>query len=302
MDFEVVSPYPFSQGTFHPKIMEFQIFPDKIQKTDCPDTIQPDKIEIEHIFSIPEGFKHLSDDKAVSRQTLWTVFQENNNWIYKKSPALPISDSSTIFMESSGDFSRNRIYFDCITEQEYKSGCYSSLSIFGCDQIIVSKLLATRKGALLHANGFVVNNQGFLLAGPSTAGKTTLSGMLREKGFQMFSDDRAIVCFENDQCTMKGSWFHGSTPVTSTGSFPLKGIFFLKHARENIILPINSGPKKIGAVLQSLVRPHITTQEWQSLLGTIEKISRYIPCYELRFDLSGAIVSLISRLANHIQS
>ncbi len=297
MDFEVVSPYPFSNTTFHPKLMEFQV-----SSFHAQDNIR-DKIKIEHIFSIPDRFKHLSsDDKAVSRQTLWTVFQENDNWIYQKKPALPVSESRAAFMESSLDFSRNRIYCDCITQEEYASGAYSSMTLFGCDQIIVSKLLATRKGALLHANGFVASGKGFLLAGPSTAGKTTLSAMLRKKGFHIFSDDRAIVRFVNDQWFMEGSWFHGSTPVTSTGTWELGGIFFLEHARENIISPLDSSSKKIGAILQSLVRPHITAEEWQSILATVEKISQDIPCYQLRFDLSGAIVSRIRHLATQIQS
>ncbi len=274
MDFEVLSQRPIRETTFHPKIMEFTIQPHEREKDPVPDTIK-----IEHIFSIPERFKNLSDEKALSLQGHYLIFQENETWIYKTRPASPAPESMSVFMESSRDFSRNRVYCHCITAQEYGSGAYPSMTIFGYDQIIISKLLSTRQGVLVHANGFVSDRQGFLLTGPSTAGKTTLSNMLREKGFRIFSDDRAIVRFDHDQWFMEGSWFHGSTPITSTGAFPLKGIFFLEHARENTIVPLP-----------------ITSEEWQSLLGTVEKLSQDIPCHQLRFDLSGDIVSHIIRL------
>ncbi len=293
INFEITSPYPIGENTFHPKLMEFQV---PLLPSDTSSA--PDNITIQHHFSIPERFTSLSNAKAVSEQTLWTVFRQNDNWIYRKFPALPVAPAHEIFMESSPDFSRHHIYCDCITEQDYENGSYASMTIFGCDQIIMSKLLSVRQGLLLHANGFVANNKGFLLTGPSTAGKTTLSGMLRENGFKIFSDDRAIVRLEHGKWYMEGSWFHGSTPVTSTERFELGGIFFLEHAKENIISPMDFSQKKLGSILQALVRPHITPKEWEAVLVTVETLGRNIPCHKLRFDLSGDIVSRISHLIN----
>jgi len=46
----------------------------------------------------------------------------------------------------------------------------------------------------------------------------------------------------------------------------------------------------------SLIKPLATADWWQKMLVLIEVMAREIPCYEMQFDPSGEIVSLLEDL------
>ena len=288
MVFDVRSEYKSGANTFHPNLMLFEI-------KAPPSGAEP--VVIEHHFSIPEKFTELDDKKAASARPMWTIFQTDTGWIYKKQPALPVSDTQTAYFEFNSDFSCCRVYSDFLNPHTYEAGEFTSLTLFGCDQALISHLLATRNSILVHANALVYKDNGFLLAGPSGAGKTTLSTMLEKHGFQNIADDRIIITAEkNSPPVMHGSWFHGTTAMVSTAQHRLRSFFFLEHAHENSIIPIEDTRKKIGCLLQSVVRPCIQCHEWNRLLLTLDNLAGSVPCSYLKFDLSGNIINTIKNI------
>ena len=282
--FEIRSEYPFTDRTFHHRLRAFEV--------KAPG---PDLIRIEHVFSIPEEFKNLDEMDAFSKSPAWTVFRTDNKWIYKKT-AVPVSCTTSAFFELSMDFRQARVYSDCITEKDFGDGNYTSLTLFACDQVLITRLLNQRQGALLHSNGFLFGKAGCLLSGPSNVGKTTLSRMLEDRGHSIVSDDRTIVTLTENQIQMHGSWLHGTTPRTHRGTYVLNAMFFLEQDQKNVIIPITNTNQKIGRILQAVVRPHSPKKEWEELLRNIEAMVKTVPCYRLLFDLSGDIVDVIARM------
>lgn len=283
--FDVRSEYPLSDMTFHPRLSVFE--------THDP---TPEAIVIEHFFTIPDVLRQMDKKDALSSRPMWTIFRTKDTWIYRKKPALPVSDKDTAIFEFDQAFTNCRVYSDFLSPDEYAVGRFISLTLFGCDQILLSRLLTGRQGVVLHSNGFIHNGRGNLLAGISGAGKTTLSKLLKAKGFPIVSDDRTIVRIEDSQPFIYGSWLHGTTPVITNGRHPLGSIFFLEQAKENKIIPLNTSHEKIAGLLQALVRPYTTAQEWNRLLGTVENLVESIACYQLLFDLSGDIIKRMEDL------
>ncbi len=282
MTFEIRSEYPITSRTFHQKIRAFEV--------KAPG---PDLIRIEYVFSIPETLKKMNEKHAFSKTPAWTVFKTDNAWVYKKT-AVPISQTTDAFFELSKDFRQARIYSDCISEKDFADGSYTSLTLFSCDQVLITRLLNHRHGVLLHSNAFLSGKAGYLLTGPSNAGKTTLSTMLENREHIIVSDDRTILKLHGGQVRMHGSWLHGTTPRTHRGMHTLDAMFFLEQDKKNEILPIDNVNQKIGGLLQAVVRPHSPKKEWEQLLANIEEIANNVPCYRLLFDLSGDIVDVIS--------
>ncbi len=282
MTFEVRSEYPISDATFHPDLSIFE--------TKTPGA---DHILIEHFFSIPDRLSSLDDGNALFSRPMWTIFRLNDVWVYKKNPGLPLSRKDIVYFEFDNQFTHCKVYSDFLSRKDYQRGNYISLTLFGCDQILMSRLLADRAGFVIHSNGFVQNRKGKLLAGPSGSGKTTLTGMLRQNDFQIAGDDRMIVTIEDDRAVMHGSWLHGTNSVISRGRHPLESIFFVEQAGENKIFSMEKNSEKISNILQSLVRPFIPASEWQFLLRNVEKLVRSVDCYRLLFDLSGNIIEMI---------
>jgi hypothetical protein len=285
MTFEVRTEYPLTDMTFHPRLSMFETRDHG-----------PDPIVIEHFFSIPAAFKKLEKKDALSSRPMWTIFKNKTAWVYKKTPALPVSEDDTAFFEFEHDFTTCRVYSDFLGPEDYADGRFTSLTLFGCDQVLISRLLTDRQGMVLHSNGFVRNGKGSLLAGTSGAGKTTLTQMLKTKNFQIVSDDRTIVKMEENQAVMHGSWLHGTTPVITNSSYPLNSVFFLEQADENKIIPVHKNNEKISSLLQAVVRPHITAEEWNTLLDNVEKLVKHVACYRLLFDLSGNIIKILKEI------
>ncbi len=137
------------------------------------------------------------------------------------------------------------------------------------DQMVSMYLLAARRGIIVHGAGAILDGQGCLFAGRSRAGKSTISGIIRDNlGADVLSDDRVIIRFDDAGVPwMYGTPWPGSAGIARNERVPLKHIFFLRHAKVNEagglamseaierILPVVSvpwfDPEWSGAVLET---------------------------------------------------
>ena len=126
--------------------------------------------------------------------------------------------------------------------------------------------------------------------GHSGAGKTTIGRMFRDRGGTILCDDRMILRRWPEGFRLHGSWCHGGLPAFSADSEALSGIFFIEQGTENRVEPLESPREIIGSLLRYVVRPLATADWWEKTLMLVERIVREVPCYRLRFDLTGGIV------------
>ena len=200
------------------------------------------------------------------------------------------------------DHTRARIYND--REERWRKGDLHSLTLFPSDQILIARLLADRQGCYLHSSGAILNGQGLLFVGHSEAGKSTMVKMLKDpKGFgkplgsvEILCDDRIIVRHWPEGFKIHGTWSHGEVPDVSAASAPLRAILFLEKAPENRLVLLEDRQEILRRLLACLIKPFVTADWWAKTLDLVEQLAREVPCYELRFDKSGAIVAQLGAL------
>jgi len=314
----IVSVIPMQEDTFSAKFTPFE--------ADGPGS---DTITIEHRFVIPDLNGH-SMGRGIYDREPWAVYQKGRVWIYinyscgkswaslrivtrmwhriqyggreyrkgegsKGRYPFKLEKGTRIHLLAfcSPDHRRLRIFNR--GEDQFRGGNLASLTLFPTDQILLARILAQRRGCFFHAGGVALWGRGFVFLGHSGAGKTTIVNMMKPMA-EVLCDDRMIVRRWPEGFRAHGTWSHGDLEEVSPNQALLKGIFFLNRAKENRIVPIAGRNEIVRKLLACLVRPLVTSDWWDSMFDLMEDIASEVPCYELYFDKSGAIVPLLKEL------
>src|SRR5262249_5772259 len=141
------------------------------------------------------------------------------------------------------------------------------------DQLLVIHTLGVAGGVLIHGAAIRGRDSALLVAGPSGAGKTTMSRAAAALGARVLSDERTIVRPRSE------GWILGGTPWPGEGGFadnstaPLAAIILLEQSDRNELIPIS--PARALALLYRCHFPPI----WDPMaadrtLGHLERLVR----------------------------
>ncbi|MBU1726819.1 MAG: hypothetical protein KJ880_04235 [Candidatus Omnitrophica bacterium] len=160
-------------------------------------------------------------------------------------------------------------------------------------QVLIVNLLSRRNGVLVHSCGIKYKGKGYVFAGVSGAGKTTISRLLRkEKDISLLNDDRIIVRKKGKDFFMYGTPWHGDIPCVSAERAPLTKVFFLKQAKRNYLSALGA----VDITSRFLVRifPLFWDKEQMDLtLKLSTELAEQVPCYELGFLPNKSIVEFL---------
>ena len=278
---QVDSDLPINDATFHPKFRNFEVSENGRKD-----------IVISHHFNLPDlNGKDLGEE--VYRKAPWAIYKNNGSWIYLGiSPTQGDKSLHRVAAFNPGH-TRVRIYND--KEETFLKGNLHSLTMFPTDQILLGRILADKEGCYLHACGVNLFGKGFLFAGHSEAGKSTMAAMLKGKA-EILCDDRMIVRRQTDDFKIYGTWSHGDVPEVSANFAPLRVIMFLEKSDENRIIPIEDKKEITKRLLSCLIKPFVTVDWWEKTLIVIDVLAAKVPCCVLRFDKSGEIVNVLRQL------
>lgn len=273
----VESDLPLKDVTFHPKFRHFEV-----------DGPGEDTITIRHIFGRLPLKKHALG-KPVYSKAPWDIYRKVDSWIY-------VGWFSILWYQYNYqmaliNYDHTEVKIHNKSSKIFRKGNLNSLTLFPTDQILLALVLADREGCYLHAGGVVLDGKGFLFAGHSESGKSTMVSMLKNNG-EILCDDRIILRRWPEGFKIHGTWSHGDVPDVSSRSAPLKGVFFLEKAQENRLAPIDS-KEAIKLILACLIKPFLTYDWWDKMLALVEKIAREVPCQKLFFDKSGEVEDLL---------
>ena len=159
-------------------------------------------------------------------------------------------------------------------------------------RIIHSLTLAERSGFLLHAASAVRSDRAFLFAGPSGAGKTTISSLLPED-VHLLTDEISYVR------KSAGCWMAFGTPFAGELARPgenrhagVEALFLLRHGHENRIRPLNA-----AAAVRSILRNVLFFADdsflTRRLFDTVCEFVDSIGVFELSFLPDDRVWSLI---------
>ncbi|TWI68188.1 hypothetical protein LZ24_02562 [Desulfobotulus alkaliphilus] len=256
-----------------------------------------DEVVLRHHFHIPELDAH-GFEKKVYEKSPWVIYKNGDQWVYiletSPDPDKKEIRQLTIF---NRDHTEADIYNGELNSRAWLNGGMGSLTLAPTDQIFLSRVLADRNGCFLHSDGIKLDGSGFLFAGHSGAGKSTIATLLQDKA-EILCDDRMIIRKKrsDDRYHIYGNWSHGTLPIVSPASAPLKALFFLEQSPDNAILPLDSRMDAIQRFLAVLIKPMVTRDWWEKMLDLAEDIVDSVPCYRLKFDKSGDIYQHIRKL------
>lgn len=278
---KVSSELPITESTFHPK---FKLF-----KAERPGK---DMISIHHYFAFPELKKH-NLGKMVYNKPPWKIYKKDNQWTYIGT--YPNTEEDRIFKIAyfNNDHTRGQIFNE--SDDLFKSGIRTSLTLFASDQILLARILPDRNGCIIHSSGLVYKDSGLVFVGHSEAGKSTIVKIFKNKA-EILCDDRVIIRRKPDNFYVYGTWSHGEVSDVSAGKGKLKALFFLKKSKENKIEPLENKKEITTNILDCIVKPLVTSDWWDKIITLAYNISREIPCYNLHFNKKGGVVELIDEL------
>jgi hypothetical protein len=152
-------------------------------------------------------------------------------------------------------------------------------------------LLARNRGLMVHACGIDDGGEGYLFAGNSTHGKTTMARFWKDQAL-VLNDDRTVLRWREDCFWMYGTPWHGEYPGVSPRGVPLKKIFFLHHAGTNSV-SCKEGAMASSMLLARCFPPLWDTEGMSFTLEFCAKLVETVPCYQLNFVPDNNVVDFV---------
>ncbi len=255
-----------------------------------------DLVTLRHVFELPDlTGKDLG--VLIHRRAPWAIYRKGDGYLYVAiSPDKEDAEPQRVAVFDA-DFSRGIIYNPPELEAMVRSEGFANLTLFPTDQLLVAQLLADRGACYMHASGAILEGQGLLFVGHSGAGKSTTTFMLKGQA-EILCDDRIIVRREGKGFRIHGTWSHGDVPDVSSNSGPLKAILFLNKSDDNRLESLYDKKEILQRMLARVIRPLRTRNWWERTLELTEQMVSQVPCYEMHFDKSGRIVSILKDLVS----
>jgi hypothetical protein len=161
------------------------------------------------------------------------------------------------------------------------------------DELMVINRLVYDGGVEVHGCGVIdASGAGYLFAGQSGAGKSTIAQLWADAGATVVSDDRVVLRTEHDGITMYGTPWHGDGEFAEPVSARLSRILLLRHASHNRVAPL--APAGAAALLFSCTFPVFHSAEaLERTLALLGRIVETVPVDVLEFaptpDITGFV-------------
>jgi hypothetical protein len=165
------------------------------------------------------------------------------------------------------------------------------------DELLLIHLLAGGRGLEVHACGVVDSSgQGYLFAGQSGAGKTTMARLWQKaegvQGVIVLSDDRIILRYLSGRFWIYGTPWHGEAGLASPTRAPLKAIYLLRHGPSNRLVSLRRSDA-VARLLACSFPPFYHSRGLDFTLGFLEQLLEAVPGQELSFTPDESVLPLV---------
>lgn len=166
------------------------------------------------------------------------------------------------------------------------------------DQILLMHILSKIGGLVIHSAGWVYNNKGWIFAGKSGAGKSTIAKLIEKssKG-SLLSDDRIVIRKMGEDFLMYGTPWPGEAGYAMNMSAPLNGIFFIEPGQDNVINKL-SPAESISRLFPVVSIPWYDQEKVDQMMIFCESLMDKIPMYQLTFKPEEAVVETLIGFMN----
>ena len=170
-------------------------------------------------------------DKIFDSEMAWSLYRVGDeNIVVLKSPVSDLLPYRIAVFDHSFKHGRvfNRIPESNTSPNEIRSDPLE----YPLAEILMICLLAQERGLMMHACGVDDNGRGYLFAGNSTHGKSTMARLWQDEAL-ILNDDRIVLRYHEGRFWMYGTPWHGDYTSVSHQGVPLEKIFFLRHSETN---------------------------------------------------------------------
>jgi hypothetical protein len=231
--------------------------------------------EVDLCVRFLRGQPEIQDEqKHFASLPIWTLYHSNGTRIIKIYENMP--GLERILLLPSG-LNSAELYFPINTNTAVDPFSGPTL------ELLMITYLSQGRGVILHGCGIEKDGEGILFIGESGAGKSTIANLWNQDGgIEILSDDRVIVRKSGNDFRIYGTPWHGESQFVSPRGVPLKKIFFLRHAEENYIQPLN-GAATVRQLLQCSFPPFWDAEGMEFALELFSQLAAMMPCYDFSF-------------------
>ncbi|HAM50458.1 MAG TPA: hypothetical protein DCP92_07075 [Nitrospiraceae bacterium] len=237
-------------------------------------------VSLDVSFKVISDFTFHEEDIVFDSGGLWRLYRADSKVAIVLGVPLPgeIPCHVGVF---DRDFKQGKIY-SCIPEpREFSENSLANPLGYPLGEILMISLLAQGRGLMVHACGIDDNGRGYLFAGNSAHGKSTMARLWEDSAL-ILNDDRIVLRRHDHRFWIYGTPWHGNYSTVSSKGTPLEKIFFLQHAESN------SANRKDGASAASMLLSRCFPPLWDTegmsfTLDFCTQLVDEVPCYKLGF-------------------
>lgn len=193
-------------------------------------------------------------------------------------------------------FSKGEVFFRSIPHDgDTEAGPAMAPALnYPLSHILTICLMARGRGLMMHASGIDCDGEGYLFAGNSGHGKSTMARLWHGKG-DVLNDDRIVLRRRNGQFWIHGTPWHGDYHEFSPHAVPLKKCFSLSHGTANHAVPL-SGVETCSRLLTRSFPPFWDSDGMAFTLEFIAELVGHVSCYDLAFVPNSKVVDFVQCL------
>jgi hypothetical protein len=230
------------------------------------------------------------EDLVFDSGAVWRLYQIGGEYIFSLSS--PVVDHNpyrlAIFDQ---EFRQGQVFNPRQRPGEREDGLLSNPMEYPFSEVLMVCLLGRGAGLMVHACGLDHNGRGYLFAGNSTHGKSTMA-RLWEGQATILNDDRIVLRQREGRFWMYGTPWHGEYSALAPSGVPLEKVFFLGKGEEN------HAQRQLGAAASSRLLARAFPPLWDpaGMAFTLEfcaQIAEAVPCYDLKFAPDGGIIDFV---------
>jgi hypothetical protein len=163
------------------------------------------------------------------------------------------------------------------------------------DQILSWGALASCGGLVVHAAVVVRDGVGWLLAGRSGRGKSTLSELCVQHGWHILNDDRGMVFKRDGHWRVSGTPWQGSGRFAAAGEVPLVGIAMLEQTPMNQVTPLAADQVRYSLLDVSSI-PWFDEEWCEGSLTAAQCLAEEVPFFRFGFTPEVGAVEQLTAL------
>lgn len=165
--------------------------------------------------------------------------------------------------------------------------------VYPMGPILFHYAVLTAEAVMMHASGVFDGAKGRMFSGFSGTGKSTISGLWKDAGYQLINDDRLIIRREGEK------YFIYNTPMyyeDENKKAPLDAVYLIRHFPENDIKKTN-GAAAVSGIMAFSIQNNYDPRFVGHHIDFFSRMSEVVPIYRLGFVPDKNVIDFIRELS-----